>query len=117
MSTPNPLPVTDVTACCAPISRDELDPEQADDLARVLKAIAEPNRLRIISIIARTDEREACVCDINDALDHLGQPTISHHLKVLTDAGFLSRTRRGSWAYYRLVPGSLEALTRVLVTA
>lgn len=117
MTTSDLLPVIDAAACCSPIARDVLDAEQADDLARVLKAIAEPNRLRILSIIGGTDDREACVCDINDALDHLGQPTISYHLKVLTDAGFLTRTRRGSWAYYRLVPGSLESLTRVLVTA
>lgn len=117
MTTTTLLPVTDVTACCTPIARDPLGAEQAEDLARVLKAIAEPNRLRILSIIAATDDREACVCDVNDALDHLGQPTISHHLKVLTEAGFLTRSRRGSWAYYRLVPGSLESLTRVLVTA
>lgn len=118
MSTINLLPisVTDAAACCAPLVREPLPADQAEDLARSLKAIADPARLRLISIVAASEGAEACVCDLTDALD-LSQPTISHHLKVLTDAGFLSRSKRGTWAYYRLVPGALDSLSRLLITA
>jgi ArsR family transcriptional regulator len=103
-------------ACCTPIARETIDQQQAEDLARALKAIADPARLRMLSLISAADDHEACVCDLVDELG-LAQPTVSHHLKVLTDAGFLSRSKRGTWAYYRLIPGSLDALSRVLVTA
>lgn len=110
------LSVTDVTACCAPLTRDALTRDQAEDLSRSLKAIADPARLRLISIIAASAGQEACVCDLTDALD-VGQPTVSHHLKVLTEAGFVTRSKRGTWAYYALVPGALDSLSRVLATA
>lgn len=110
------LPVIETAACCAPLTREPLDQSQADDLARSLKAIADPARLRLVSIIAASEGQEACVCDLTDALD-VGQPTVSHHLKVLTDAGFLTRSKRGTWAYYALVPGALDSLARLLVTA
>lgn len=103
-------------ACCAPLTTDRLDAEQAEALARSVKALADPTRLRMISIIAASPDQEACVCDITDAFD-LGQPTVSHHLKVLLDAGFVTRTRRGTWAYYRLRPGALDALASVFATA
>ena len=107
------LPVIDAAACCAPLSREPLSQAKADDLARALKAIADPARLRLLSLIASSAGQEACVCDLTDALD-LGQPTVSHHLKVLADAGFVSRSKRGTWAYYAIVPGALESVTRVL---
>lgn len=110
-----PLAVKDAAACCSPLSREPLAADQAEDLARSLKAIADPARLRLISLIAASEGSEACVCELTDLLD-LGQPTISHHLKVLTDAGFLTRSKRGTWAYYALIPGSLDALSRLLVT-
>lgn len=93
-----------------------MDAGQADDLARSLKALADPARLRLISIVAASAGQEACVCDLTDPIG-LSQPTISHHLKVLTDAGFLTRTKRGTWAYYSLVPGALDSVSRLLVTA
>jgi len=96
------LPITDVTACCAP-------------LARSLRAIADPARLRVISMVAAHDGQEACVCDLTEPLG-LGQSTVSHHLKVLVDAGILSRDKRGSWAYYRLVPGALDSLAGLIAT-
>lgn len=102
--------------CCAPIARETIDAEQAEELARALKALADPARLRLISMVAAADDQEACVCDLTEPLG-LAQPTVSHHLKVLMDAGFLTRSKRGTWAYYRLVPGSLDALSRVLLTA
>lgn len=102
-------------ACCAPLTTNRLDAEQAEALARSVRALADPTRLRMISIIAASPDQEACVCDITDAFD-LGQPTVSHHLKVLLDAGFVTRTRRGTWAYYRLRPGALDALSSVFAT-
>jgi ArsR family transcriptional regulator len=116
MSTMTLLPVIDAATCCAPLTRDTLTQPQAEDLARSLKAIADPARLRLISIIAASEDQEACVCDLTDALD-IGQPTVSHHLKVLTDSGFITRSKRGTWAYYKLVPGALDSLSRLLVTA
>jgi ArsR family transcriptional regulator len=110
------LPVLDAAACCAPLTRDPLSQSQADSLARSLKAIADPARLRLISIIAASDGQEACVCDLTEPLN-IGQPTVSHHLKVLTDAGFVTRSKRGTWAYYKLVPEALDSLSRLLVTA
>ena len=116
MSTMTLLPVIDAAACCAPLTRDPLTQPQADDLAKSLKAIADPARLRLISIIAASEGQEACVCDLTEPLD-IGQPTVSHHLKVLADAGFVTRSKRGSWAYYKLVPGALDSLSRLLITA
>ena len=116
MSTMTLLPVIEAPACCAPLTRDPLTQSQADDLSKSLKAIADPARLRLISIIAASDGQEACVCDLTEPLN-IGQPTVSHHLKVLADAGFVTRSKRGSWAYYKLVPGALDSLSRLLVTA
>lgn len=111
-----PLTVIDAAACCSPLTRDAITAEQAEDLARSLKAIADPARLRLISVIAASEGQEACVCDLTELLD-VGQPTVSHHLKVLMDAGYLTRAKRGTWAYYALVPGSLDSVARLLVTA
>lgn len=111
-----PLAVKDAAACCSPLTREPLAADQAEDLARSLKAIADPARLRLISLIAASEGQEACVCDLTELLD-VGQPTVSHHLKVLTDAGYLTRSKRGTWAYYALVPGSLDAVSRLLVSA
>ena len=109
------LPVRDVAACCAPITRAALSEEDAETVARSLKALADPARLRIVSIVAAHDDQEVCVCDFQEPLG-LSQPTVSHHLKVLMDAGFLTRSKRGSWAYYRLVPGSLDSIAGLLTT-
>jgi ArsR family transcriptional regulator len=109
------LPLTDVAESCTPITREAMPAEQADLLARKLKALADPARLRLLSIVAASADDEACVCDLTDTLE-LSQPTVSHHLKVLVDAGYLTRDRRGTWAYYRLVPGSLDAVSKLLVT-
>jgi len=116
MSTPTVLPLNDTVACCAPLTRQPLDAVQAADLARLLKAIADPTRLRLLSIVAASEGHEACVCDLTEPIG-LSQPTISHHLKVLMEAGFLTRTKRGTWHYYALVPGALDSLATVLVTA
>ncbi|RIX31316.1 ArsR/SmtB family transcription factor [Amnibacterium setariae] len=116
------LPITASTsaACCigdscASLTREAIDERGARDLALVLKALADPVRLRLVSMIAAHDGGEACVCDLTEPLG-LAQPTVSHHLKVLVDAGFLTRSKRGTWAYYALVPGALDAVAATLVT-
>jgi ArsR family transcriptional regulator len=90
-----------------------MDVEQAEALARVLKAIAEPTRLRLLSLVAAHEDGEACVCELTEPVG-LSQPTVSHHLKVLVDAGLLSRDKRGVWAYYALVPSALDAVAGLL---
>ena len=85
------------------------------DLARVFKALGDPVRLRLLSLIASHAGGEACVCDLTDAFDLTG-PTISHHLKVLREAGVIDGERRGTWIYYRVLPASLQALSSVLTT-
>ena len=77
--------------------------EQAEQVAPLLKALADPVRLRLMSLVASREGGEACVCDLNDAFD-LSQPTISHHLKVLHEAGLVDRDKRGVWVYYRARP-------------
>lgn len=107
------LPLRDLQACCAPITREVISDLNAESLARSMKALADPARLRLVSMVAAHEDGEACVCDLTEPLG-LSQPTVSHHLKVLVDAGFLSRSKRGTWAYYRIVPGSLDALSGFL---
>ena len=93
-----------------------IDQPTADAMARAVKAMADPLRLRMLSLIAASPGGEACVCDLTEPLG-LSQPTVSHHLKVLVDAGILTRDKRGIWAYYALVPGALDSLGKLLVTA
>jgi ArsR family transcriptional regulator, arsenate/arsenite/antimonite-responsive transcriptional repressor len=100
-------------ACCAPLLREPISASQAAELARILKALADPVRLRLVSMVAAHDGGEACVCELTEPLG-LTQPTISHHLKVLVDAGILSRDKRGVWAYYTLMPSALQAVSAVL---
>ncbi len=107
--------VDDLAACCSPLTGGVLDGAAADRLAGVLKALGEPTRLRLVSLIAAHEGAEACVCDLTDPVG-LSQPTVSHHLKVLVDAGLIEREQRSKWAYYRLVPGVLDALARILAT-
>ncbi|WAL49787.1 ArsR/SmtB family transcription factor [Rhodococcus pyridinivorans] len=101
--------------CCPPLSREPLTSDWAGDLARMFKALGDPVRLRMLSIIASHQGGESCVCDISPAFD-LSQPTISHHLKVLREAGLLDCERRGTWVYYRVIPAALEQLSAVLAT-
>jgi ArsR family transcriptional regulator len=102
-------------ACCAPPVTAPLGVEDATALARSMKALADPTRLRLLSLVAAHEGGEACVCDLTDPVG-LSQPTVSHHLKVLVDAGLLTRDKRGVWAYYALVPGALDALAGRLAT-
>ena len=98
--------VTD-DACCTPAVPPALGAEEAKKKALVFKALADPNRLRLLSIVKAESSGESCVCDLTDPLD-LGQPTVSHHLKILVEAGLLHREKRGTWAYYS--PRSRAAL-------
>lgn len=100
-------------ACCSPLTTEPLSQDWAGDLARMFKALGDPVRLRLLSIIASHDGGEACVCDLTPAFD-LAQPTISHHLKVLREAGLLECERRGTWVHYRVVPAALVQLSAVL---
>ena len=95
--------------CCAPLAVGPLTPMQAEQVAPLLKALADPVRLRLMSLVASSQGGEACVCDLTDAFD-LSQPTISHHLKVLHEAGLLDRDKRGVWVYYRARADALASL-------
>jgi ArsR family transcriptional regulator, arsenate/arsenite/antimonite-responsive transcriptional repressor len=109
------LPVRDVTACCSPLTGEAISEDNAVSLASSLRALADPARLRIISMVAAHEDAEACVCDLTEPLG-LQQSTVSHHLKILVDAGYLTRTKRGTWAYYQLVPGALDGVAALLTT-
>jgi ArsR family transcriptional regulator len=105
-------PGVDVS-CCAPSAKPTLSTDEAQQSALVFKALADPNRLRLLSIVKAGASGEACVCDLTEPLG-LGQPTVSHHLKILVEAGLLNREKRGTWAYYSLVPGALERVAGLL---
>ena len=96
-----------LTECCTPVVGEVIQPIEAEVLAGGFKALADPARLRLISLVAAHEGAEACVCELTDPIG-LSQPTVSHHLKILVDAGLLNREKRGTWAYYSLVPGALE---------
>ncbi|QLY29792.1 ArsR/SmtB family transcription factor [Nocardia huaxiensis] len=109
------LPLIATADCCATLS-SPLDPDTAAGLASAFKALADPARLRLLSMIAAAGGEEVCVCELTPAFD-LSQPTISHHLKVLREAGLLTSERRGTWVYYRVIPQALQRLSDVLVPA
>jgi len=96
--------------CCAPASDAVMTPAHAEQTAQTLKALADPACLRLLSLIAAQADAEACVCDLTELVG-LSQPTVSHHLKILSDAGLVTRDKRGVWVHYALVPGAVEALT------
>jgi ArsR family transcriptional regulator len=106
----------DAFACCTPLSREPMSEEQASTVAPLLKALADPVRLRLMSMVLSHEGGEACVCDLTPAFD-LSQPTISHHLKVLHEAGLLDREKRGTWVYYQAKPEALAAIMTLFATA
>jgi len=114
----NQLPIVALGSeeCCSPLVREPLSEALAGDLARVFKAVGDPVRLRLLSLIASHAGGEACVCDLTGAFDLTG-PTISHHLKVLRESGLITGERRGTWIYYRVQPGTLARLSAVLQPA
>jgi ArsR family transcriptional regulator len=101
--------------CCTPVVRQVIKPEEAATLAAGFKALSDPARLRLISLVAAHEGQEACVCDLTAPVG-LSQPTVSHHLKLLVDAGILSREQRGKWAYYKLVPDTLNTLAGLIAS-
>ena len=101
-----------ISACCDGALGSVLPRKDADELSILLKAVADPVRLQLLSMIRASDAHEACVCDLTAAVQ-LSQPTVSHHLKVLTDAGLLTRERRGSWAWFSLVPSRLDDIASI----
>lgn len=108
------LTPVETVACCSPLmSSTAMTAEQAERIAPLLKALADPVRLRLLSLVAAHEGREACVCDLNDAFD-LSQPTISHHLKVLHEAGLLDRAKRGTWVYYSIRTEALADLAALI---
>ncbi|MET0735842.1 MAG: metalloregulator ArsR/SmtB family transcription factor [Microbacterium sp.] len=112
------LDLTDVSevACRTPLVREPISADEAEHLATTMKALADPARLRLLSIVAASENAEACVCDLVEPVG-LSQPTVSHHLKVLTKAGFLTRSKRGTWAYFTLVPGALDRVSQLFVAS
>jgi ArsR family transcriptional regulator len=103
----------DTAGCCSPMVREPLDEDAAVDLSRMFKALSDPVRLRLLSLIASHEGGEACVCDLTGPFD-VSQPTISHHLKVLREAGLVGCERRGTWVYYWVLPGALAQLSSLL---
>lgn len=116
MSIAEALPLTPVGACCTPVTQEVLSATDAESMAVAFKALGDPTRLRLLSIVAASEGHEACVCDLTEPVG-LSQPTVSHHLRILMDAGYLTRSKRGTWAYYKLVPGSLDRVSALLATA
>ena len=102
-----------IEACCAPVLAAPLSEADAVDLAAAFKVLADPARLRLLSLVAGSPGGEGCACNLVEAVDR-SQPTVSHHLSVLVDAGLLHRERRGKWAWYRVVPERLEVLRDAL---
>ena len=113
MTTSLPLIATDAGRCCAPVTGGVLAVEDAQRLARMFKALGDPTRVRLLSMIAAQSDGEACVCDLTEPVG-LSQPTVSHHMKQLVDAGLVTREQRGKWAYYAIVPEILSVLSGAL---
>ncbi|MEL6981357.1 MAG: metalloregulator ArsR/SmtB family transcription factor [Actinomycetota bacterium] len=113
-ATPSTSPAdADDNLCCNPLTAEPLGQDEAEEVAAVLKALADPIRLRLVSIIASSESGEACACDLPALLDRT-QPTTSHHLSQLVKAGFLEREQRGKWAWFRVRPERLTAVCAIL---
>lgn len=111
---PTELPLLpDLATCCSPATGGRVDDAAAEALARMFKALADPTRVKLLSMIAAAEGQEACVCDLTAPVG-LSQPTVSHHMKVLTDAGLVAREQRGKWAFFSVVPGILESVAEAL---
>ena len=103
----------DLVACCSPLTGGVLKTVAAERLASMFKALADPARVKLVSLIAASVDGEACICDLTEPLG-LSQPTVSHHMKILVDVGLVSRDQRGKWAYYRVDDDVLETLAGAL---
>jgi ArsR family transcriptional regulator, arsenate/arsenite/antimonite-responsive transcriptional repressor len=114
MSTAATTTTTSAAAtCCSPLTAGVLDADAAESLARMFKALGDPARVRLLSLIAASDDGEACICDLTAPVG-LSQPTVSHHMRLLAEAGLVSREQRGKWAYFRVVDHTLNAISQAL---
>lgn len=113
MATTLPLLPSDAAVCCSPVIGGALSAADAERIAHTFKALGDPTRVRLLSLIAASDGGEACICDLTEPVG-LSQPTVSHHMKLLVDAGLATREQRGRWAYYRVVTDTLEQASRAL---
>ena len=115
---PSVLSLTPVetAACCSPLLREPLSLDQAERVVPLLKALADPVRLRLLSMVAAAGDDEACACDLIEPVGR-SQPTVSHHMAILVDAGLVERTQRGKWAWYRLKSERLEMVQAALEPA
>ena len=104
---------TGVDACCSPVTGGVLGADAAEQLARSFKALGDPTRVRLLSLIAAGDAGEACICDLTAPVG-LSQPTVSHHMRLLVEAGLVTRDQRGRWAYYAVIDAALDALSTAL---
>ncbi len=107
------MKVSQITTCCEPVLDAALSPSEAEDLAGAFKVLADPVRLRLLSLVANAPDGELCACDLPALLERK-QPTVSHHLSILTEAGLLQREQRGRWAWFRVVPERLGVLRDAL---
>lgn len=108
-----PIGPVGIAGCCSPLTGGGIDDESAGRLARVFKALGDPTRVRLISLIAAADGAEACICDLTGPVG-LSQPTVSHHMKLLVEAGLVTREQRGKWAYYSLAADAFDALRQAV---
>jgi ArsR family transcriptional regulator, arsenate/arsenite/antimonite-responsive transcriptional repressor len=106
-------PSGDAAACCGPLASGVLEEDAAEVLARTFKALGDPARVRLLSMVAAAPGGAACICDLKELVG-LSQPTVSHHMKLLVDAGLLTREQRGRWAYFAVVQPALDRLADVL---
>ena len=111
---PKPLPLINPNeaVCCSP-GTSAIDVEAAERLAQVFKALGDPARVRLLSLISSTPDGEACICDLTEPVG-LSQPTVSHHMKILVDAGLVHRDQRGRWAYFTVDEAALQAAAQAL---
>lgn len=107
------LQPSELAACCSPVTAGVVSNETAERLARMFKALSDPTRVKLLSMIAASPTGEACACDLTEPVG-LSQPTVSHHMKLLVEAGLVTREQRGRWAYYRVVPEVLGSLAAAL---
>ncbi|GAB3569230.1 ArsR/SmtB family transcription factor [Spelaeicoccus albus] len=113
MTATSPATRNEIGVCCSRVTAGALDIAAAERLAHVFKALSDPTRVRLLSLISAAPTGEACICDLTAPVA-LSQPTVSHHMKLLTDAGLVTREQRGKWAYYRIVDAALSAVSNTL---
>jgi ArsR family transcriptional regulator len=110
-----PVAPNGVADCCSPLTGGVIDTATASQLATMFKALADPARVMLLSLITASDGGEACICDLTGPLS-LTQPTVSHHMKLLVEAGLVTREQRGKWAYYRVDVAALDGVAAAIST-